>query len=150
MRCINWGQRAKSFLATPDVHLFIKQSVKFILVGVLNTLVGWGTFLIALWLFKLEFQTANIISYACGLTNSFCFNKFWTFKSKKFRNREIASFLFVFAAGFCAQFWLSVFLEDDRNWPPLLAFLAGNIVYTIIGFVGNKVLTFKTRTEEMT
>lgn len=54
------------------------QLIKFNMVGVLNTLVD---FLIYILLFSLgvHYLIAQIAAYAAGMTNSYFFNRYWTF-----------------------------------------------------------------------
>ncbi len=57
---------------------------KFGLVGVLNTLVDFIVYTVlvsAIVFFKENAALANVISYTCGLLNSFFFNKHFTFQS---------------------------------------------------------------------
>lgn len=121
----------------------LRQAFKFALVGVLNTLVGWAAFSLFFYLVKLDFRLANIISYALGLINSFIFNKLWTFQSKKYKASEIFWFICIFVIAFGTQYFLSLFLKDTLHWHPFIAFVAGNVVYTVLGFLGNKLVTFR-------
>jgi len=55
--------------------------VRFGAVGVLNTLLDVGCFLLLARVFDVPVMVANSISYSIGLTNSFVCNKLWTFGS---------------------------------------------------------------------
>lgn len=131
------------FKKDPKVTESIGQVVKFGIVGVLNTAVGWISFLVLFYLFGLEFRVSNVISYICGLINSFFFNKLWTFKSRQCNFREVFWFLLVFLFAFGLQYYISVFLKERLNFHPIIAYVLGNSFYIVVGFFGNKMITFK-------
>jgi len=120
----------------------ILQGIKFSIVGVLNTFVGWASFFILFYFLKIDFRVANILSYILGITNSFLFNKLWTFKSRRYRFSEVFFFVLVFLISFSIQYFFTLFLKERLRVNPFLAYIAGNIVYTLIGFIGNKFITF--------
>lgn len=122
---------------------FFFQGLKFSIVGIINTIVSWVAFFSLYYLFKIDFKIANIISYILGVINSFILNKFWTFKSKKYKLSEIFLFFLVFFVSFGIQYYFTIFLKERLKINPSLAYICGNILYTIIGFLGNKFLTFR-------
>ncbi|MFT9428143.1 MAG: GtrA family protein [Sporolactobacillus sp.] len=72
---------------------WIGQMISFGLVGVLNTVVDFLTFLLLTQAFSLYFAIAQIISYTAGTLNSYLFNSKITFaKSEKSRTR-LAKFI---------------------------------------------------------
>lgn len=85
-----------------------KQAGKFVIVGVLNTLIDFGVLNILVFLgftaafafLGQEFLIANIISVAVAMINSFVLNKQWTFRSEEGRiYLEILKFLTVTIIG---------------------------------------------------
>ncbi|MGC8765469.1 MAG: GtrA family protein [Brevinematia bacterium] len=127
----------------PALKKTLFEGIKFSLVGVMNTLVSWITFFSLFYFFKVDFRISNVISYILGLINSFLFNKFWTFKSKKYRSIEIFFFFLVFIISFSVQYFFTLFLKDKLGLTPVMAYISGNILYTLVGFFGNKYLTFR-------
>ncbi len=68
----------------PYLNKTVVQVAKFMTVGVLNTLIDAGTYFIltrGLGLMALP-VLAKSIAYAAGMTNSFFWNRSWTFKSQ--------------------------------------------------------------------
>ncbi|MHB1684824.1 MAG: GtrA family protein [Bacilli bacterium] len=53
--------------------------VQFALVGVLNTMVDFGMFVVLQSIFHMNLYTANAIAYMLAVVNSFLMNKYWTF-----------------------------------------------------------------------
>lgn len=127
---------------------FIIQAIKFGMVGVLNTIVGFGTYTLCFYLFHMDDRLANVISYILGLTNSFIFNKFWTFRSSQKPFREIVFFFIVFLAAFGVQYTVYSALKVYLHMLPIFAYISGMVVYTVTGFIGNKLLTFRETTAE--
>ncbi len=119
------------------------QGIKFSIVGVINTLVSWIAFFTFFYLFKVDFRLSNVISYIFGVTNSFIFNKLWTFKSKEKRISEFFLFILVFFISFSIQYVATMFFKDTLKMHPTLAYISGNIIYTLTGFIGNKFITFR-------
>ena len=86
--------------------LIIYQAAKFILVGILNTLIDLGllNFLILISEIKegLWFSVFKGISFTVAVFNSYFWNKFWTFKKSKTTQtgKEFVQFIIVSLIGF--------------------------------------------------
>ena len=52
---------------------------KFAAVGVANTVLDFAVFSALVYAAGMQPTMANLISYSCGIANSFIFNKHWTF-----------------------------------------------------------------------
>ncbi|RJO59749.1 GtrA family protein [Candidatus Parcubacteria bacterium] len=74
-----------------------RQFSKFVIIGFVNTGLDWAVFFaLTSWVdwFELHVIAANIISFGCGFTSSFIFNRNWTFRSKDSGiQRQLAVFL---------------------------------------------------------
>lgn len=66
--------------------------LKFALVGVLNTVVGYAINFVALNVFKLSFMLAGALNYIPTSIMSFFLNKYFTFKSKGDLKKEAVRF----------------------------------------------------------
>ena len=55
--------------------------VRFALVGVLNTVVDFGMFVLLQSILHTNLYTANAIAYLLAVVNSFLMNKYWTFSN---------------------------------------------------------------------
>ncbi|MGG0175157.1 GtrA family protein [Gottfriedia acidiceleris] len=75
----------------------LKSLVKFGIVGLLNTGVDFIVFTLLIYVFtNLPYVFAQVISYTCGIFNSYLLNKSWTFKSKNQNsNQEKIRFVIV-------------------------------------------------------
>lgn len=122
----------------------IVQFCKFMLVGVLNFAVDNGIFNLLNYVFFVNYIVAKIISYSCGVINSFFFNRLWTFKKKlKYFSLDFAKFILVnlISLGFSV---LALYIFVQRFMVPEWL---GNILSTFfsftVNFAGNKLLVFR-------
>lgn len=83
----------------------IWQLAKFVLTGVLNTVIDLGILNLLMYEFNifsgLFFSIFKGISFLGATTNSYFWNKFWTFDSKKkIHKKEFTQFFFISGIGF--------------------------------------------------
>lgn len=121
----------------------IGEVFRFGLVGLLNT----GVTLLVLFLFtrftSWSYVVINIIGYGAGLTNSYIFNRLWTFKSRGNVLKEGTLFFLVFIASYTLQLTVLVILREITGVNPYLAQGLGMVVYTASNFLINKFITFR-------
>jgi putative flippase GtrA len=118
--------------------------VKYGLVGVINTLITGVIIFTLMNGFSVSLRLSNAIGYVAGFINSFILNKLWTFKGKQSSTfSQFMRFTAVFALCFLLQHWLVVFLVEDLLLEKNMATLVGMVFYTAIGYIFNKLFTFK-------
>lgn len=66
----------------------IIQFIKFAVVGVLNTVVDMIVFYLFVNFVGLNNLISKMISYTCGVVNSYFFNTSWTFKRERKRSKK--------------------------------------------------------------
>ncbi len=134
----------------------ILQFFRYIVVGVMNTLVTLAAIFVCKSLLGLGLILSNVIGYVLGVTNAFIWNKKWVFRSNKSYLWEIFKFVMGFAACYALQF-LTVFSIayssfGQQQWSIWgwfvisgygIATIIGNIVYTLANFIYNRLFTFK-------
>ena len=124
-------------------NTYLVQGSRFMLVGVLNGVIGLGTTYAAYNLFNVPYPLANVLGYTLGLINSFILNKKWTFQSKKDPKKEIILFLLIFGVSYSLNLGSVVVSVELLHLDPNLAQLVGIFFYTSSNFFGNKLLTFR-------
>ena len=68
----------------------------FSLVGLSNTLIDYIVFFLLYHWFSDYYQAVQLVSYSCGMVNSFLLNKYWTFQKKNVPGKaEILKFITV-------------------------------------------------------
>jgi putative flippase GtrA len=150
----------------------IYQIAKFVLVGILNTFVDWGVLNLLMFLTSITsgvyYTVFKGISFLFATTNSYFWNKFWTFskpridadvktqinadnKMQKSAPKEFLRFLVVSAIGFLlnvstatliVNVWGSQFGIGDALWANIGAF-CGTLTGLTWNFLGYKLIVFK-------
>ena len=121
----------------------IIQLIKFGLVGVVNTLLTAGTIWILLKVFHFSDYFSNILGYTIGLTNSFIWNRRWTFESTLNIKDTLLRFIITFAICYLIQLGNLYILLHFTTFSSYICQLLSIIVYTVINFSLNKYYTFK-------
>ncbi|PAF45819.1 GtrA family protein [Helicobacter sp. 11S02629-2] len=118
-------------------HKGLGYLIRYLIVGVINTFVGFGLIFLLTYL-KVNPYIANIIGYVVGIVVSYILNSFFTFKKKA------NFFVFVISMGIA---WLAniimlkVALELGVN--VYIAQVLAGIVYVVVGFGLSKLVVFK-------
>ncbi len=170
------GYTLISFIALPALAVlgmliafwlakFIKviyQAAKFVLVGLLNTFVDWGVLNLLIFLTSLASGWYYVgfkgISFLVATTNSYFWNKFWTFKKtaadvapEKVSGKEMLRFFIVSCIGFALNVGVAALIVnvfgpqwgiDEKLWANVGA-LGGTLVGLFWNFLGYKLIVFK-------
>ncbi|MEE0133373.1 MAG: GtrA family protein [Treponema sp.] len=127
----------------------LAQPVKFLLVGVINTIVGYSVMFGAYNLLHWDYWISSAANYVIGSICSFLLNKYFTFQAKKFSGAELVRFIVCIlicyligygvtrpVVGFIVQA-ASPRVQDN------LAMLGGSGVFTVLNFLGQKFFVFR-------
>ncbi|MBI4022814.1 GtrA family protein [Candidatus Berkelbacteria bacterium] len=118
--------------------------IKFGLIGILNSAVGYLVIFGAMALADVAPAPANALGYAVGLIVSFGLNRTWNFRSQNAVGHEIGPFLTTFILAYAANLaTLQAVLNAGVN--PYLAQLAAGVVYLTVSFVLYKLWVFRPR-----
>lgn len=150
-----------SFLLGRKIRI-IYQFAKFVLVGGLNTLIDFGVFNLLMLLsgiYKGEFIVGlNAISFLVAVTNSYLWNKFWTFKEdqeaqveKENVAKEFIQFIVVTLIGLSinsgAVYLITTFVDPMFGFSAVLwanlAKAAATVASLLWNFIGYKLIVFK-------
>jgi len=126
--------------------------IRFLMVGVLNTIVGLSIMYTLLHLVGLSYWMSTFLGNSIGAAVSYFLNRMFTFRS---RNTHLSSVLrFVFVIGLC--YFLSYFIGirvvkwgllllqiDSKTAIQDLGILAGTGLYTILNYFGQKFFVFR-------
>jgi len=132
------------------------QFIKFLLVGVLNTGIDFGVLNLLMFLTGITsgfyYSLFKAISFTCGVTNSYIWNKRWTFKKgKSLEKKEFSKFfsvsLVAFGVNICTASVLVNIIGPIGGispyvWANISALAAAGFT-TLINFFGYKYLVFK-------
>jgi polyisoprenyl-phosphate glycosyltransferase len=117
--------------------------VRYLLVGLVNTLVGLGVIYAAMYFFHQDLLHANALGYAVGIVVSFTLNKRWTFKSRDRVWSSFAIFLLVTAVAYAANVYAVLLFNRQWQVDAYWAQALGVIPYTLIGYLGSRFFAFR-------
>ena len=115
--------------------------VRFLLVGVFNTLLGLGIIYTLKYAFGVHDAVANLIGYAIGFVASFFLNRQYTFR---FRGATIGTFVkfgTVVAAAYLVNLSV-VMLAVSSGVDSYLAQALGVLPYTAVTYLGSRHFVF--------
>lgn len=133
------------------------QLAKFILVGVLNTIIDLGVLNFLMWYFNVAggilYSVFKAISFVTATTNSYFWNKFWTFEKKKSKDtdKEFLQFFVVSIGGFIINVGVASFVVNSigpqfgiaPEWWANLGAIIASFAGLAWNFLGYKFIVFK-------
>lgn len=137
-----------------DYSLILKQTspfFRFLLVGVVNTIVGLSSIFILLNVFMLNYWPSTFVGNTIGATVSFFLNRRFTFNSSVSIHKGAPAFIMViiicyFGSYSISQWCASQFDESFFTHTLLtkqnLAVLFGTCLYTVSNYLGQKYVVF--------
>ncbi len=128
--------------------------IKYCVVGCINTLITLGVIFLCKSMLGVNPYVSNALGYVAGLINSYIWNKHWVFHSRGGYLRESIKFFAGFGICYGLQF-LAVWAMSSSAFGSMefhiwfvtlsgygIATLIGNVLYTLLNFVYNRVVTF--------
>jgi putative flippase GtrA len=118
---------------------------RFLLVGVLNTLVGLSSIYLLLHLIELPYWPATFFGNGIGAACSYMLNKRFTFRASVPLGRSVWKFALVTLVCYLISYWLGDVLTAawPANWAEHVAVLLGSGLYTVLNYLGHRYLTFR-------
>lgn len=115
---------------------------KFLVVGVLNTLLSLVIIFGLKYFYSFSDVVANFNGYIAGLICSFILNKKWTFNHTGQVSITIFKFTLTFAIAYIANI-IFVLLLIKSGVNAYLSHLIAMPIYTVIFYIGSKFFVFK-------
>ena len=123
--------------------------LRFLVVGVINTLVGCGTmFLLYNWA-HCSYWLSSAANYVVGGIVSFFLNKYFTFRKKGWSWSQVVKFAinvavcWLLAYGLAKPLVLRI-LEGQSLWlQENVAMLVGMCLYTVLNYLGQRFFAFR-------
>ncbi|MFS0822090.1 GtrA family protein [Bacillus sp. 1P02SD] len=118
--------------------------VRFLLVGVINTLVGLSSILLLLHIVGFSYWLATFVGNSLGAGISYILNRRFTFGSKAMYGKSIPLFVLVILSCYFLSFSMSKFVSGFIfvQYPNEMAVLLGTCLYTILNYLGQKYIVF--------
>ena len=123
--------------------------IRFIIVGVINTLIGTSIMFIAYNVFEYSYWVSSFLNYFIGSLVSFFLNKFYTFKKTEKSLREVVLFIVnigicYFLAYFVAQKAIAFVLSAQSDvLIDNVAMIVGMCLFVVLNYIGQRLIVFK-------
>jgi putative flippase GtrA len=123
--------------------------VKFLLVGVANTLVGSGLMFVLYNVFSAGYWVSSLCNYIVGSIISFFLNKYFTFQVRKWSVFMVITFALTIAFSYAAAYGLAKPLMNFllRSYPQKIrenaSLFTGMCFFTGINYLGQRLIVFK-------
>lgn len=122
--------------------LAMNEFIRYLLVGLVNTGIGYTAILICQFSLEMTPIAANGCGYAIGLMTSYLLNKKFTFRAQTNHTKHLP--MFVLVAGICYLLNVGVLFVTSSwfNLPPAIAQAAAVASYTLSFFFASRHFVF--------
>lgn len=122
--------------------------IRYILIGVLNTIIGISVILLLLEVFNLSYWSSTFIGNSVGAGASYFLNRNFTFKSNVENKKGMLLFTIVLLVSYFIAYPIGYhFLFESIFQSNLigkeLSVLLSACLYTLINYLGQKYITFR-------
>lgn len=123
--------------------------LKFLLVGVVNTLIGTGTMFLLYNLAHCSYWVSSAANYVVGGIVSFFLNKYFTFQRKTWEWSQVWKFAanvtvcYLLGYGLAKPLVLHLLKGQAVNVQENVAMLVGMCLYTGLNYLGQRFFAFK-------
>lgn len=118
---------------------------KFVFVGILNTAIGYGLFVLFIYL-HFQYILASVVSFMLSVANSYLWNKFFTFQTSGKNFFELAKFFTVYFIQYLIGLFGLIFLVQWVKIRPIPAQTFLLMIMTLFSFFSHKHWTFRNKT----
>jgi putative flippase GtrA len=118
--------------------------VRFAVVGASGYAVNLAVFAVSVHALGLDYRVAAVLAFLVALTNNFTWNRRWTFSARDGHlGFQAARFLVVSLVAFGFSLVLLAVLVEDAELPRVVAQAIAIAAATPLGFLGNKLWSFR-------
>ena len=127
------------------------EQIRFIIVGVLNTVIGMAAMLIAYNIFHLGYWISSAMDYIIGSIFSYFANKYFTFQSNKKSGSEVIRFVINIVVCYVLAYSIAkpvieMILQDIDLSVSLLeqiSMIFGMCIFIVLNYFGQKFFVFR-------
>ena len=131
------------------ISLIDRKTIKFIFVGILNTLVGTGVMFFSYNILGLGYWISSALNYIIGSILSYFLNKYFTFKSKRNGIGSILRFVinislcYFIAYGIAKPVVTHILLGYSYVIRDNISMLFGMGLFVVLSYIGQRYIVFK-------
>jgi putative flippase GtrA len=124
-------------------QITVKQSLSFALIGALNAAVDFAVFFVSVQYLHWNVVLAQFVSYACGVCNSYLWNRTLTFaRGNRPHCSEIIKFITLNGVSYGISIG-ALFVFRTFLWPLVVSKVIATFIAFVINFIGNKRWVFR-------
>jgi putative flippase GtrA len=122
-------------------RIISNKQMRFLIVGCINTFVGYGVYALVIFC-GFSYVAAQAASTVIGVTNSYFWNKYFTFKKPRKSATEVLRFVSVYALSYFVSLLILFVCVDLLHISAYIAGLVGLIFTTAISYIGHNYFSF--------
>ena len=129
-------------------------TLKFLAVGVVNTLVGTGLMFVLYNIFSVNYWISSASNYIVGSIVSYFLNKYFTFQNKERSAKQVICFIvnitlcYLIAYGGAKKLILLLLSGLSTEWQDNIAMVCGMGLFVILNYFGQRFFAFKEEKRE--
>ena len=127
------------------MYLFDKTLIRFLLVGLFNTLAGLSIIFFLKWAFNFGDVSSNLIGYILGFFISFYMHGRWTYNYTGTIKKAIVRYLFIVIIGYLSNLATVLFFINVLELNTYFAQFCGIFPYVLIVFTFGKFFVFNNK-----
>ena len=122
---------------------------KFILVGIVNTLVGTTVMFTAYNVFRLSYWISSASNYVVGSIVSYFLNKYFTFQDRQKSGKQIAIFVINITVCYGLAYGLAkpvvtwLLQNQSQSIKDNLSMLVGMGAFVVFNYIGQRLVVFR-------
>ena len=131
------------------MKLIDKTTIKFLLVGVINTIVGTSIMFLLYNVGHMNYWVSSAANYIVGSIVSYFLNKYFTFQNKEKSVQQIVRFVvnisvcYLLAYGIARPLIRAIFSFAEKTVQDNVAMFAGMCLFVGFNYLGQRFLVFK-------
>jgi putative flippase GtrA len=127
-----------------SAKFFRHSSLRYGLVGLSNTAIGFAAIWFALRILELGNVAANITGYSIAFLWSFVLNRKWTFGHRGAIGWGLARYSLACLVAYVANLLVVVSIEPYLSAGSIVVQLGGMVTYTVLSYIGVRYFAFHT------
>lgn len=134
---------------------FDKTFLKFVIVGVINTLFGTGIMFLFYNMFHLSYWISSASNYVFGSILSYFLNKYFTFQNKERSLKQVLRFIlnitvcYLVAYGGAKPLMRLILSNADKTVQENVAMAVGMCLFVALNYLGQRFFAFKKEGDEL-
>lgn len=141
----------KKFLS----NVFDASTIKFILVGIINTLVGTSVMFVLYNIFGASYWFSSAMNYIVGSIVSYFLNKYFTFKYNRKDYKAVIKFVlniticYLLAYGGAKKIMILILQDFDTKLRDNLSMIVGMCFFVGLNYLGQKFFVFSQKEDSL-